>query len=271
MPDKVRFVVAPSVADFRRNDTIDIVSRRLTWELQREAPLGLLFGPITFYDGQGFLVSKELGLTATSRPEQLSGVPVCVASGTSFELNLGDYFAAHALQLNKVALDSRPEDIDELAKLLDEGRCRAYTADVSELGAIRSRTARPGDFEILSEQISKEPLAQLVRQNDLQFFNILRWTVNALIEAEELGITSANVDTMLRSDRLAVRRFLGVIPGNGKALGLDERWAYNVIKTLGNYGELFEKNVGRESSLKLDRGPNRLWTAGGLMYAPPLR
>ncbi|OFV90411.1 MAG: hypothetical protein A3H95_03340 [Acidobacteria bacterium RIFCSPLOWO2_02_FULL_64_15] len=266
-PDKVRFVPASSVAAFTRTDDIDLVSRRLTWELRREAPLGLLFGPIVFYDGQSFLVAKKLDVRAI---RQLSGVAVCVAGGTVFESNLGAYFGSRKLPLKTLVLESA-EKFDDIRQALTTGRCNAYTADVSELGAIRSRLSRPGDFEILAEQISREPLAQLVRQDDPQFFDILRWTIFALIDAEELGITSRNVDEMRKSENLDVRRLLGVVPGNGKALGLDESWAYNVIKGLGNYGELFEKNVGRDSPLKLDRGLNRLWSAGGLMYAPPLR
>ena len=147
-------------------------------------------------------------------------------------------------------------------------RCAAYTADVSELGAIRARMQRPGDWDILPDRISQEPLAQLVRADDPQFYDILRWTVFALIEAERLGVTSANVDEMKKRERVEVQRLLGVVPGNGKALGLSETWAYNVIKALGNYGEMFDRNVGRGSPIGLERGLNRLWTDGGLMYCP---
>ena len=265
-PDKVRYVQADKVATFRQS-AIDVVSRRLTWELRREAPLGLLFGPVMFYDGQGFLVAKSVGATT---PRQLSGITLCVAGGTVFEFNVGTYFAANALALKAVTLES-PDRFDDIASALTSGRCSAYTADVSELGAIRSRMSRPSDFDILTEQISKEPLAQLVRQDDPQFFDILRWTVFALMGAEELGITSQNVDRMRMSEDVNVQRFLGVVPGNGRALGLSEAWAYNVIKTLGNYGELFDRNVGRASALKLDRGLNRPWTVGGLLFSPPLR
>ena len=267
LPDKVRFVPAVSVAKFRRSRDIDVVSRRLSWELRREAPLDLLFGPVMFYDGQGFLVSKALAATSV---RQLSGAPICVATGTTFEFNVASYFGANRLALEKVLLDS-PDKFDDIAAALTSGRCRAYTADVSELGAIRSRLSRSADFDILPEQITKEPLAQLVRDDDAQFFDILRWTVFSLISAEELGITSANVDEMLESDNADIRRLLGVAPGNGKALGLDDKWAYHIIKSLGNYGELFERHVGRSSPIGLDRGLNRLWTQGGLMYAPPLR
>jgi len=266
-PDKVQYVDAPSVDKFLHSRNIDIVSRRLTWELRREAPLGLLFGPVMFYDGQGFLVAKKRGVEAI---RQLSGVPLCVAAGSFFESNVSAYFRANGLTLQKALVDS-PHEFGEIGEALATGRCDAYTADITELGAIRSKMPRPGDFEILAGQISKEPLAQLVRQDDAQFFDILRWTVSALIAAEELGINSTNVNEMRSSDDVAVQLFLGVIPGNGKALGLEENWAYNVIKGVGNYGEIFEKNVGRDSPIGLDRGLNRLWTSGGLMYAPPVR
>jgi general L-amino acid transport system substrate-binding protein len=267
VPDNVTFIQASSVAEFRRNAAIDVVSRRLTWELRREAPLGLLFGPITFYDGQGFLVARRVGAGTVDR---LSGVATCVAGGTPFEFNVGVYFGAHRLELNKVVLES-PDKFDDIAGALAANRCAAYTADVSELGAIRARMQRPGDWDILPDRISQEPLAQLVRADDPQFYDILRWTVFALIEAERLGVTAANVEEMKKRDSVEVQRLLGVVPGNGKALGLPETWAYNVIKALGNYGEMFERNVGRGSPIGLERGQNRLWTNGGLMYAPPLR
>lgn len=266
-PDKVNYVPVLAVAEFLRTDEIDVVSRRLTWELRREGPMGLLFGPITFYDGQGFLVSKKLGVGS---PRQLAGSEICVAGGTGFEFTLGTWFAARTLELKKVILESAT-GFAEIATALGSGRCRAYTADVSELGAIRTRLPRPGDFDILTEMISREPLAPLVRQDDPQFFTLLRWTIFALINAEELGVTSGNVEAMRASTNVDIQRLLGVVPGNGKALGLRESWAYDAIKALGNYGEIFERNVGRESAIKLDRGLNRLSTAGGLMYAPPLR
>lgn len=267
VPDKVRFVQASSVAAFRRSTSVDVVSRRLTWELRREAPLGLLFGPVTFYDGQGFLVARRAGATSAA---QLSNVPTCVAGGTPFEFNVNLFFADHRITLNKVTIES-PDAFDDIAAALTTGKCAAYTADVSELGAIRARLQTPADFDILPDRISQEPLAQLVRADDPQFFDILRWTVFALIEAERLGVTSANVDDMKKSERVDVQRLLGVVPGNGKALGLRETWAYSIVKALGNYGELFERNVGRRSPIGLERGMNRLWTDGGLMYAPPLR
>lgn len=277
-PDKVVYALALRVEDFRRTPDIDIVSRRLTWELRREGSLDLLFGPIMFYDGQGFLVSKQAAGSDDRTPavrhtrsgadlRALSIQPVCVVAGGSAEANLKEYGQARGLTFNSIPVDS----LGEATAALTSGRCRAITADVSELGAIRSKLPDPAAFEILGERISREPLAQLLRQEDVRLFEVLRWTVFALIGAEELGIDSNNVDAMLASGDPAVQRLLGVMPGNGKALGLDEKWAYHIIKTLGNYGEMFDRNVGRGSPIGLDRGLNNLWTAGGLMYAPPLR
>jgi general L-amino acid transport system substrate-binding protein len=260
--DRVKYAPASRIEQFLRSDDIDVVSRRLTWELRREAAFGLLFGPIIFYDGQGFLVAKG-GVTSV---RALSGAAVCVAPGSS-AMNLAAYFRANALALDIVLISSA----DQIDGAFAAGRCKAYSADISELGAIRSRMTNPAAFAILPDQISKEPLAQVVRQGDDRFFDVLRWSVFALIGAEELGVTSKNVDAMLQSDDPAVRRLLGVIPGNGRALGLEEAWAYHIIKTLGNYGEVFDRDVGSASPIGLERGRNALWTAGGLMYAPPLR
>ena len=235
------------------------------WYL-RKASDGSLFGPITFYDGQGFLVSKQLKAKTL---RQLAGAELCVAGGTNFEFNVTSYFAQRKIELKKVVLESG--SIPMALEALTQGRCRAYTADVSELAAIRSRLPRPRDFDILADRISREPVAPLVRDNDPQFFSVVRWTVFALINAEELGVTSRNIDTMRQSPEVDIQRLLGVVPGNGKALGLSETWAYDAIKAVGNYGEMFENNIGRGSPLGLDRGLNRLSTAGGLMYAPPLR
>jgi general L-amino acid transport system substrate-binding protein len=265
--DKVKFIAVSNAADFLKNDEIDVVSRRLTWELRREGALPLLFGPITFYDGQGFLVSKALNVKTI---RQLAGTDVCVAGGTNFEFNAGSYFQGHHLTLKKVVLESAA-DFSAIGKELSNGTCRVYTADVSELAAIRSRLARSADFEILEEQISREPLAPLVRQDDPHWFVIVRWTILALIHAEELGVTSANTNDMKKSANVDVQRLLGVVEGNGKALGLRESWADDAIKAVGNYGEMFEKNIGRGSRMGLDRGLNRLARDGGLMYAPPLR
>jgi general L-amino acid transport system substrate-binding protein len=261
--DRVRFVQMTTIQEFLAAPDVDIVSRRLSVALSREA-FGMMFGPIVFYDGQGFLAARKLG---AKRPRDLADVPVCVDAGTVFEYVMSRYFRSNGIKLQKVALRSR----DELAGALAAGRCGAFTADVSELGSIRSRLPRGADFDILREVISKEPLAPLIRQDDVLFFNIVRWTVAAMIAAEELGVASANVDQSLANDDPDIRRLLGVAPGNGKALGLDERWAYYIIKSVGNYGEMFDRNVGARSPIRLERGLNNLWTAGGLIYAPLLR
>jgi general L-amino acid transport system substrate-binding protein len=261
-PDKVRFELATSVDQFQRTSNVDLVSRRLTWSLQREG-MGLLFGPVTFYDGQGFLVPSRL---AAQQVRQLPMAPICVVAGGSSESNLTAYFRLH-----KLGLEKRLIHAEQVEAELAAGRCVAFTADISELGSLRSEMRRPGDFRILTEQISKEPLAQLVRDTDVDLFDVLRWTVFAMINAEELGMTSANLAAMAKSGNPDVRRLLGATPGNGKSLGLDEAWAYNVIKTVGNYGEVYERNVGMGSPIKLPRGVNALWSAGGLMFAPPLR
>jgi general L-amino acid transport system substrate-binding protein len=261
-PDNVRYEQASSVEQFQRTPGIDLVSRRLTWSLQREG-MGLLFGPVTFYDGQGFLVPARL---PAQKVGQLSNARICVVAGGLSESNLTTYFRSHNLALRKILIQT-----GEVQAALSAGRCDAFTADVSELGSLRSGTAKPDTFRILSEQISKEPLAQVVRAADVDLFDVLRWTIFAMIGAEELGVTSGNVAGMAKSSNPDVRRLLGITPGNGKALELDEAWAYNVIKTVGNYGEVYERNVGTASPIKLPRGVNALWSAGGLMFAPPLR
>jgi general L-amino acid transport system substrate-binding protein len=261
-PDNVRYERASSVEQFQRTPDIDLVSRRLTWSLQREG-MGLLFGPVMFYDGQGFLVPARL---PAQRVRQLSNIPICVVPGGLNESNLTAYFRAHQLTLEKRLIQSAQAEAE-----LSAGRCGAFTADVSELGSMRSAMRKPGDFRILLEQISREPLAQLVRDTDVDLFKVLRWTIFAMINAEELGVTSVNVAQMAKSGDPDVRRLLGTTPGNGKALGLDEAWAYNVVKTVGNYGEVYERNVGMGSAVKLPRGVNALGSAGGLMFAPPLR
>jgi general L-amino acid transport system substrate-binding protein len=267
-PDRVRYEQASSVEEFLRVPDVDVVSRRLTWSLQREG-MGLLFGPVMFYDGQGFLVSTRLRVRVVS---QLSNLGICVVAGGSSESNLTRYFQSHKLTLRKILIRSTAQlGGGFLDGEFSAGRCGAFTADLSELGSLRSGMRKPDDFGILDEQISREPLAQLVRQSDIDLFNVLRWTIFAMISAEELGVTSANVSEMAKSADSDVKRLLGVTPGDGKALGLDEAWAANVIKAVGNYGEAFDHNVGARSPIKLPRGLNRLWTTGGLMFAPPLR
>ena len=266
-PGKLRYVPlsAPQRFTALQSGEIDVLSRNTTWTLQREGAQGLMFAPVTFYDGQGFIVAKKLGVKSA---KELSGATICVQPGTTTELNLADYFRANKLTLKSVTI----EKLDEVENAFFTGRCDAYTTDASGLAGTRiSKAPNPEDYEILPERISKEPLAPAVRQGDDQWFDIVRWTVYTLIDAEELGITQANVDDMLKSADPNVQRLLGVTQGNGKALGLDEKWAYNVIKAVGNYGEIFDRNVGKGSPLKLERGLNNLWNAGGLMYSPPAR
>ncbi|HVJ51381.1 MAG TPA: amino acid ABC transporter substrate-binding protein [Aliidongia sp.] len=266
-PDKVKYVPLSTQQRFTalQSGEVDILSRNTTGTLQREGPLGLLFAPVMFYDGQGFMVAKKLGIKSA---KELAGATICVQPGTTTELNLADFFRSNKLQFKEVVIDNR----DEVENAFFSGRCDAYTTDGSGLAGVRvSKASNPDDYVILPERISKEPLGPAVRQGDDQWYGIVRWTVYALIDLEERGITSKNVDDMLKSEDPNVQRLLGVKDGNGKALGLDEKWAYNIVKDVGNYGEIFERNLGKDTPLKLDRGLNALWSSGGLMYAPPLR
>jgi general L-amino acid transport system substrate-binding protein len=263
-PDKVKFTEVANVDSFRKTPALDMVVRRLTWTLSRESPLGLMFGPIVYYDGQGFLVPKSAGVTGAA---QLAGKRICVDQGEGWDGNLRRYSEANQLDLKSILVPTRAAGEERLFG----GGCDAYSADKTMLGAIRADARQPHDFDILPEQISKEPLAPLVRQGDDRFFEIVRWTILALIEAEELGVTSHNIDEKRSSIDPDIKYLLGVIPGNGKALGLSEHWAADSIAAVGNYGELFDRNIGSGSGIKLERGLNSLWTHGGLMYAPPLR
>lgn len=243
---------------------IDILSRNTTWTTSRDSQ-GLNFLPTTYYDGQGFMVPKGLGVTAA---KQLDGATVCVQTGTTTEQNLADWFRAQKMEFRPVVIES----FDEVKAAFFSGRCDVFTSDISQLASIRSVDApSPDDFVILPEVISKEPLAPVVRHGDDQWFDIAKWTIHALIEAEEKGITSANVDEMLKSSDPNVQRLLGVQGNLGEGLGLDKDWAYRAIKQVGNYGEIFERNVGADTPLKLERGLNALWTNGGLQYSPPFR
>jgi general L-amino acid transport system substrate-binding protein len=264
---KVKYVPLSSQQRFTaiQSGEVDILSRTTTWTLQRDTQLGLNFAPVVFYDGQGFMVPKKLGLKSA---KELKGATVCVQPGTTTELNLADFFRANKLDFKPVVI----EKLEEVEAAYFSGRCDAYTTDRSGLAATRiGKAANPDDHVILPEVISKEPLAPAVRHGDDEWFDIVKWTVYASIEAEEDGITSKNVDEKTKSDDPNVKRLLGVTPGMGKAMGLDEKWAYNLIKQVGNYGEVFDRNVGKDSPLKLERGLNDLWTRGGLMYSMPVR
>src|SRR6266850_6876808 len=261
--ERIRYQPVASIDLFQRNSDIDIVSRRLTWSLRREG-LHVLFGPVTFYDGQGFLVAEPLH---AADAKGLAGVPLCVTSGSEHDVTLTAYFRRNQIALNSV----RVPDGAAAGRALAERRCQAFSADVSELASVRSTMENPRNFRILDARISREPLAQLVRQEDIDLFNVLRWTVLAMIAAEELGVTSANVAEMATRDDRDIARLLGVSRGNGAVLGLDEAWARHVIADVGNYGEVFERNLGVATPIALERGLNALWTRGGLLFAPPLK
>ena len=244
---------------------IDILSRNTTWTLTRDTALGLNFTGVTFYDGQGFMVRKDLGVQSAL---ELDGASVCVQTGTTTELNLGDYFRANGMDYTPVVF----EKSDETVAAYDTGRCDAITSDRSQLYAHRIKLRSPKDHTILPEVISKEPLGPAVRQGDDKWFNIVRWTLFAMVNAEELGVTSQNAKDMKARSRLpTVRRLLGVEGDKGKALQLSNSWAYDIIAQVGNYGEAFERNLGSQSPLQIDRGLNQLWSRGGLQYAPPVR
>lgn len=243
---------------------IDVLCRNTTQTLTRETTNGLNFVHVNFYDGQAFLVPKKLGIKSA---KELGGATVCVLPGTTTELNAADYFRKNHMTWNPVVI----ENVAELTKAFFAGRCDVYTSDSSQLAAHRSTAPNPADYVLLPEIISKEPLAPVVRHGDDVWYDIVNWTVMALIQAEEFGITSKNVDEMLKSTDPQIQRFLGVTPGLGKALSLDEKWAYNIIKQVGNYGEIFDRNVGPNTPLALERGLNAQWYEGGLMYSAPFR
>ena len=243
---------------------IDILSRNTTWTATRDTSLGLNFAGVNYYDGQGFMVRKDLNVKSAL---ELSGASVCTNTGTTTELNVADYFRANKLEYEIVAF----EKADEVVAAYDAGRCDVYTTDASGLYAQRLKLTNPGDHVVLPEIISKEPLGPVVRQGDDQWFNLVKWTHFAMVNAEELGITSANVDEMKGSDNPAIKRIVGTEGEFGAALGVSNDWAYNIIKQVGNYGETFDRNVGPDTPLAISRGVNALWTDGGLQYAPPIR
>jgi general L-amino acid transport system substrate-binding protein len=265
-PEKARFTPVAFKEAFTalQSGEIDLLTRNTTWTYQRDTKLGLEFVGVLFYDGQGFMVKKELGVNSA---KDLDGASVCTQSGTTTELNLSDYFTANKMTYKPVVYESA----DEATVIYDSGRCDVYTTDTSGLAARRTTLGQPDAHVILPEVISKEPLGPAVRQGDQQWSDIVRWTLFALINAEELGITSKNVDEMLKSDNPAIQRFLGVSADYGQYMGLPKDWAYRIIKHVGNYGEIYERNVGPDTALGLERGVNALWNNGGLLYAPPVR
>ncbi|MCP3663488.1 MAG: amino acid ABC transporter substrate-binding protein [Gammaproteobacteria bacterium] len=244
---------------------IDILSRNTTWTLTRDSSLGLNFAGVNYYDGQGFLVSKSLGVKSAL---ELDGASFCIQAGTTTELNLADYFRANKMSYTPITFDKS----DETVKAFAAGRCDALTSDQSQLYALRIQLKDPSSAGVLPEVISKEPLGPVVANGDDEWFKIVRWSMFALVNAEEVGLTSANVDKMKSSSTDPnVRRLLGLEGIKGKGLGLADDWAYNIVKQVGNYSEAFERNVGMGSPLKISRGLNALWSKGGIQYAPPIR
>jgi len=265
-PKKVRFTPTSAKVRFTvlQAGDVDLLSRNTTWTISRDTQLGLEFVGVAYYDGQGFLVPKKLNVTSA---KQLNGASVCTNTGTTTELNLADFFRANKLKYKVIAFEKNQEVI----AAYDSGRCDAYTTDVSGLYAERLKLKAPADHIILPEIISKEPLGPAVNQGDPQWGDLVRWTLFALLNAEELGVTSKNMDQMLKSPSPEVRRLLGVEGAFGEPLGLTKDWVVRIVRHVGNYGEMFERNVGQGSPLKIKRGQNALWKNGGLHYAPPVR
>jgi general L-amino acid transport system substrate-binding protein len=262
---KVKFTPLSAKDRFEplKSGDIDVLSRNTTWTLSRDVAYGNFAG-VTYYDGQGFIVRKALKVNSAL---ELNGASVCTQTGTTNELNLADYFRANNMKYEVIAFGTA----DETIKAYESGRCDVFTTDVSQLYAEKLKLANANDHVILPEIISKEPLGPLVRHGDDQWFNVVKWTLFAMINAEELGVSSKNVDDALKSNQPEIRRLLGVEGNFGEQLGLTKDWAVRIVKQVGNYGESFERNVGSGSKLGISRGLNRLWTKGGIQYAPPIR
>lgn len=265
-PEKVKFTPLSAKERFTAlsSGEIDVLSRNTTWTMTRDTQLGLNFAGVLYYDGQGMMVPSKLGATSA---KELDGANICVNTGTTTELNITDYFKANGMSFELVAF----EKSDEVIQAYGSGRCDVYTTDRSGVAAERLKLANPNDHTVLPEVISKEPLGPAVRQGDDQWFNIAKWTLNAMINAEELGVDSGNVDEMLKSENPDIKRLLGTDGKFGEGIGLGNDWAANIIKMVGNYGQIYDKNVGPDTPLKLQRGVNALWKNGGIMYAPPIR
>jgi len=265
-PSKVTFtpLTANERFDALRDGKIDLLARNSTWTLDREASLKLLFAAVTYYDGQGFMVMRRPELTSALELDKSS---ICVQKGTTTELNLADYFRANSMTYNLHAF----ETMGEVIKALDTGDCDVFTADQSGLYGERIRLSRPAEAQILPDVISKEPLGPAVRADDVAWFNIVKWVAFALVNAEEIGVTSKNIPDALASAKPDVRRFTGAEGDFGAKLGLDNAWAVRAVKDVGNYSEIFERDVGVRSKLGIPRGLNQLWSTGGIVYAPPIR
>jgi len=265
-PTKVKFVPLSSKDRFTAlaSGEVDVLIRNSTWTMSRETTLGIIWAGINFFDGQGFMVNKKLGVKSA---KELNGASICVQQGTTTELNLADYFRANKMDYKVVTFGTS----EEALKAYDSGRCDSYTTDRSGLAADRLSMAKPDDHIILPEIISKEPLGPAVRQGDDQWLNLVKWVHYALLIAEEDGITSKNVDEKAKSDDPELKRVLGGEGKFGESLGLSNAWVVQIIKAVGNYEEMFERNVGPNTPLQLARAGNALWTKGGLQYAPPIR
>ena len=265
-PSKIKFVPLTAKDRFTalQSGEVDVLSRNTTWTLSRDTSLGLDFAAVTYYDGQGFMVRKSLKVSSAL---ELNDAAVCVQQGTTTELNLADYFRANHMGLKTVTFATG----DEALKAYESGRCDTYTTNSSGLYGERLKLAEPAEHLVLPEIISKEPLSPAVRHGDSQWTDIVRWTHFAMVDAEELGVSKANVDEKMKSDDPETRRMLGAEGQYGEALGLTNDWVYRIIKHVGNYGEVFERTVGQGSPLKIVRGLNALWTKGGLQYGPPFR
>ena len=263
---KVKYVPLTAKERFTalQSGEIDLLSRSTTWTNTRDTSLGLNFAGVNYYDGQGFLISKDIGVNSA---KELDGATVCIQAGTTTELNLTDYFKANKMTYKPITYDTSGQTIEGFKS----GRCDVVTSDASQLYGLVLKVKDPNSVKVLPEIISKEPLGPVVRQGDDKWFNIVKWTHIAMLNAEELGVTQANVDSMLNSKNPNVKRLLGTSGKAGDNLGLDAKWAYNIVKNVGNYGESFARNVGKDSPLKIDRGLNKLWKDGGLQYGAPIR
>ena len=265
-PSKVTYTPLDAIARFKslQSGNIDVLSRNSTWTMSRESEFGLIFAAITYYDGQGFLVPRSLKKDSAL---DLDGAKVCVQTGTTTELNLADHFRTNKMNFEAI----RSQTADEATRGYDTGRCNVFSADVSQLHAIRLRLTKPDDHVILPDVISKEPLGPAVRQGDTQWLNVVKWVHYAMVNAEELGVNSQNVADALKSEKPDVKRLVGNEGAYGEQIGLTKDWAVRVVRHVGNYGEVFERNVGVGSRLAIPRGINQLWNVGGIQYAPPIR
>jgi general L-amino acid transport system substrate-binding protein len=265
-PTKVKFVALTAKDRFTalQSGDVDVLIRNTTWTSSRDSQLGLNAGATNYYDGQGFIVRKALKVNSAL---ELSDASICVQQGTTTELNLADYFRANKMKLKSVAF----AQLDEALKAYDSGRCDAFTADASALYSVRMKFAKADDHVVLPEIISKEPLSSFVRHGDDQWFDIVKWVHFAMVNAEEYNITKANLDEQMKSENPDVKRLLGTEGNFGEQLGLTKDWVYRIVKHVGNYGEVFERNLGQNTPLKVARGLNALWTKGGIQFAPPVR